>query len=70
MSEIVNCDHCGRKGVREEEHISPSDWLYLEACDEGHEDEVTYVYACSEDCSKELWKKGPGELEVEEVEHR
>lgn len=65
MSSEVNCDQCKQPGRRRYGQISPEDWLFLEARDDGADDpeeSTIVVYACSKECALLLWQKGPGTL--------
>ena len=61
MASLVECDNCGSTEGRRDGTIAPDGWLYLEATLQGTE-HTFFVYACSEGCSRELWREGPGEL--------
>lgn len=61
MSDSVHCDHCGKEGRRPKMYPAPKDWLYLEAVDPEDEEEAIIMWACSPECAKAQWKKGPGE---------
>jgi hypothetical protein len=61
MSDEVRCDKCRRRGLRSMGAISPRGWLFAEVVDDTTKTEH-YIYACSTECSRAMWKTGPGRL--------
>jgi len=70
MSE-VHCEVCRKPGVRAFMHPAPPDWFFIVTLIEKDEPEIgeMVVFACSETCARNVWKKGPGEkFSLEEME--
>lgn len=58
---IVQCDHCGAHGRRSENAAAPDFWFYIESVDRSIGTRGVYVvWACSKECRKAMWKRGPG----------
>lgn len=59
MTYIAKCDNCDERARKPHGFACPIGWLYLES--ERQSDKSVYiVWACSEACRDNLWKKGPG----------
>lgn len=66
---IVKCEGCGDLGRRRPGHPCPDHWLYLESVDRtpGQKKNIVHiVWACSEECSVGMWKRGPGPNVIDE----
>lgn len=60
----VECEACGKEGVRRHGFPCPQEWFYVEATDwdtvRNLPSAIIYVYACSSECQRKLWNAGPG----------
>jgi hypothetical protein len=63
VSEEETCDNCGATGRRRRGTIAPENWLFLEAINEDT-GIVSVVLACKPRCALELWRQGPGKLDL------
>jgi hypothetical protein len=65
---IVYCDHCCQPGRRPPGHMAPHAWFYLESTNRtpGEEKSTYVVWACSDECAREIWKRGPGPRVIDE----
>lgn len=68
MSDDVQCENCGKSGRRKRGTVAPEDWVYIEAKDASDDGSIFIVWACSRECSEEIWQSGPGALELESDE--
>ena len=70
MGEEVRCDVCGKEGRRGRSKHCPVGWFYGESIVEnkdGSQDaeaDTHISWVCSEECSKNFWCKGPGDLKT------
>lgn len=67
-NEVVRCDGCGAHGRRRRDHPSPDFWFYIESVDRTNPRKhgVYIIWACSELCRDNLWKRGPGPANINE----
>lgn len=64
MSDPVKCDLCESVGRRRMGCYAPEGWLWFETIDEDDPANSLIVFACSRYCATNIWKPGPGKLEL------
>lgn len=57
----VKCDHCKKESNLDINYLCPSNWFYTELDVNGTSDTMI-IYACSKECSINMWKQGPGPM--------
>jgi len=62
MGDMVKCDWCGAESYKQASAYAPKGWLYAEIVDQDEPGNTMIAIVCSEDCSRSIWRKGPGRL--------